>query len=332
LEVALWILLKAALVVGLIFLLAIFGFLFEIYKQKTRGYAPGKLISIGGRRLHLITLGEGEPSVIWEAGGGISSIATRSIQKEISKFTRICVYDRAGYGWSDPVDKARSFDDLSSDLESMLEHSGMPAPYILIGESMGGLMVRHFVSRNPSSVAALVLLDSAEEQHTFHRLKILRKMQKGARITALLARVGLIRTLLNLFPSKLGIPSDISPIYRKSLIDDVARASNFIASANELEAYFSAPPRMRSAGGFGNIGNIPLIVVSRGKKLTGAQSFLENGWHEAQERLTKLSSNSKLITAEDSGHAISIEARDLVIKIVQDLVNDYNTGLIVEPT
>ena len=120
-NVGLWIFQGAALVVGLLILLAIFGFLFEIRNQKIRGSAPGKLIDVGGRRLHRISLGKGGPSVIWEAGGGISSIATRSIQKEISNFTQICVYDRAGYGWSDPAKQARSFDDLASDLEALLD-------------------------------------------------------------------------------------------------------------------------------------------------------------------------------------------------------------------
>lgn len=319
-EVFIWVAKIAGCLAGLLAFAGVAGFCYERYLEAKRTDPLGQRFDVGGRKLHLICAGTGTPSIIWEAGGGSSSVSSRRIQALVSEFSRVCTYDRAGYGWSDPVQGPRTFDEIATDLENLIEAAQIPEPYILVGESMGGLMARRFAVRNLDKVAAVVFLDSAEEQHTFQRIKMLHRMQASARVSRWLAKIGLVRLIVNLFPEKVGIPHQLSVQEARELADDVSRERNFHAAELEMEAYFQTSESMRRAGGFGELGDAPLVVVTHGQPLKGPQAFLEKGWAEAQERLVSLSSNGKLVVAEDSGHAISLESPSLVVEILRSLV------------
>jgi len=190
---------------------------------------------------------------------------------------------------------------------------------------MGGLMVRNYCRHHPEKVAGVVLLDAAEEEHTFGRLQKLKGMQSTAATTSWLARFGVVRLLLNLVPEKAGIPADISPERRREIVGEYSRPEFFKSAVHELEAYFSTPQQLRKSGGFGSLGSTPLIVVKHGKPLTGSQAFLEEGWSEAQARLAALSTDSNLLVAEQSGHAISLDQPELVVDLVRSLVEKITT-------
>jgi len=317
----------AAWIVGTVAVLAMAGFTYQSIAEKW-GYRvqPGETISVSGRDMHLLCLGEQYgPTIVLEAGGSNSSITSRNIQSKIAEFAHVCAYDRAGYGFSDPINVSRTFDEITEDLDKLLTRSGVTPPYILIGESMGGLMVRNYCRHHPENVAGVVLLDAAEEEHTFGRLDKLRGMQATATATSWFARFGVVRFLLHLVPEKAGIPADISPERRKEIVAEYSRPQFFKSAAHELEAYFSAPPERRKSGGFGSLGSTPLIVVTHGKPLTGPQAFLEEGWSEAQARLAALSTDSKLLVAKQSGHAISLDQPELVVDLVRGLVEKIST-------
>ena len=95
--------------------------------------APGKLVDVGGRKLHLYCTGQGGPTVILEAGAGSFSIDWALVQPEIAKTTRVCSYDRAGYGWSDPGPEWDTVEQVAHDLETALRNAGEHPPYVLIG-------------------------------------------------------------------------------------------------------------------------------------------------------------------------------------------------------
>lgn len=307
---------------GFFAILVVVGFIYQLALEKLgAGVPPGELIKVFDRKMHLLCMGkETHPTVILEAGGGNSSITSRHIQTEISEFAQVCVYDRAGFGYSDPVGGARTFDEISQDLDQLLEQADLKPPYILVGESMGGLMVRNYYRRHPEKVAGIVLLDAAEEAHTFSRLDKLKQMQTTASATSWIARIGLVRLALTLVPERAGIPANLSTERRAEIIQEYSRAGFFRSAARELEAYFSTPIEQQRAGGFGSLGATPLVVVTHGKPLIGSQAFLEEGWHEAQRRLTELSSDSSLVVAEKSGHAISLDQPELVVKLVRELI------------
>ena len=136
-----WRLLKFALLflIALSALLAIAGATYEAIAsaRDRRLYpTPGKLVDIGGRRLHIYCTGQGSPTVILDAGLGDPSLYWFLVQPEITKFTRVCSYDRAGLGWSDPSPAARTAHQIASDLDALLTPT-VPPPYVLVGHSGG---------------------------------------------------------------------------------------------------------------------------------------------------------------------------------------------------
>lgn len=125
--------------------------------------APGKLVDIGGTRLHLNCSGTGSPVVILEAGFPGSSLDWTLVQPGVAEFTRVCSYDRAGFGWSEKGQMPRSSTQIAEDLKSLLTNGNIPGPYILGGHSMGGLYVRAFARKFPHLVSGMVLVDATHE-------------------------------------------------------------------------------------------------------------------------------------------------------------------------
>ena len=124
-------------------------------------------MDIGGYHLHLNCSGEGVATVIMDSGAGGNSLSWNLVQPEIAKFTRVCTYDRAGLGWSDPGPLPRTSRQFVKELHALLVTSGIKGPYVLVGHSLGGAYVQRYAQRFPDEVAALVLLDSAKLQTEF---------------------------------------------------------------------------------------------------------------------------------------------------------------------
>src|SRR5213082_131637 len=127
---------------------------------------PGKLVDIGGYRLHINCTGTGSPTVILDAGLGGTSLDWSKIQPAVARFTRVCSYDRAGYGWSDTGPGPRTSQQIVKELHLLLVHGQISGPYLLVGHSVGGLNMRLYAYRYPQEVAGMVLLDTTSE-HQF---------------------------------------------------------------------------------------------------------------------------------------------------------------------
>lgn len=151
------------LVVALL-VLAVIGAIYqaigtEIYR---RIYPPpGELVDVGGYSLHINCVGEGSPTVILEAGSGANSVDWANIQPEVANTTRVCAYDRAGTGWSEPGPEPRDLQQIAGELHTLLGNAGIGGPYVLVGHSFGGLYVRMYAEMYPKEVAGMVLVDSS---------------------------------------------------------------------------------------------------------------------------------------------------------------------------
>src|SRR5579859_8285070 len=148
----------------LVLFLAGAGFLYEnISEARDRRFnpMPGKLINVDGRKMHINCTGEGSPTVILDSGLGDSYISWHKVQPEIAKFTRVCSYDRAGVGYSDPSNEPRTSQVIAEQLHALLQAAQIPPPFVLVGHSMGGYDVRLYASLYPNDVAGMVLVDAS---------------------------------------------------------------------------------------------------------------------------------------------------------------------------
>ena len=121
---------------------------------------PGQLIDVGGHSLHLRCSGSGSPTVVLEPGAGLMSSTLGWIAPAVARETRVCVYDRAGHGWSEPADSPQDAEQTATDLHTLLQRGNVPGPYVLAGHSFGGLYVQRFAAQFPDDVAGLVLVDT----------------------------------------------------------------------------------------------------------------------------------------------------------------------------
>ena len=121
---------------------------------------PGQLIDVGDHRLYLSCTGSGEPTVILEPGLGGTSAAWGWIAPTVAAHTRVCVYDRAGRGRSEPSPDPQDGDQIATDLHTLLDRAGITGPLVMVGHSLGGLYVLDYAARYPQQVAGMVLLDA----------------------------------------------------------------------------------------------------------------------------------------------------------------------------
>ena len=120
---------------------------------------PGKLVSIGHHALHIHCMGDGKPTIVLEAGIGGNYLDWIKIQRRAAKFTKVCSYDRTGYGWSEAGPKPRTISVVVAELEQLLTNVGLIEPVILVGHSFGGLVSLQFAATHHSRLAGLVLID-----------------------------------------------------------------------------------------------------------------------------------------------------------------------------
>ncbi len=160
---------------------------------------PGRLVDVGGFKLHVNCAGEGSPAVVLDAALGGSSISWSLVQPDVAADTRVCSYDRAGFGWSEAGPMPRTASRIAGELHVLLDRAGVPPPFVLVGHSFGGFVMRIFAGRYRSDVAGLVLVDPAHPADWMtpspkEQLKIERGRQLCRHGTAA-ARMGIARVV-----------------------------------------------------------------------------------------------------------------------------------------
>lgn len=293
--------------------------------------APGKFVDIGGYKLHINCTGTGSPTVILEAGLGGTSLDWSKVQPAVSRFTRVCSYDRAGYGWSDSAPGAsRTSQQMMTELHLLLTHAQIRGPYVLVGHSIGGLNMRLYAYRYPAEVAGMVLLDATSE-HQFAPFGTHPAYfpPQGVSAAALQTQVfhvaayfGLTRMALHsgLVPLE---DFDAYPAAVKPIVLAHASQTRYDSSQhNEYGALLESAAQVRAARlARPSYGTLPLIVLSK----DDAQDRLAEGeqlaatWDALQQDVASLSSNSQHIVVQHSGHYINLDRPDLVINAIQSV-------------
>ena len=298
---------------------------------------PGKLVDLGGHRLHVNCSGKGHPTVIVESGLGDFSFDWVLVQSHVSRFTRVCTYDRAGYAWSDPGPKPRTFAQLNLELRDALTKLNESGPYVLVGHSFGGPVARNFAATNPNQVAGLVFVDAAHEglRVPIGDKKTIR-LGDGAKDTPIppphenvsaadepkIHAEDLPEELKNLDPMFKVIPADEQKM--QLWAQQLPAVYDAQSSETELSGEYFA--KWLASSQAGTLGKIPVIVLSRadGGYKDGdfdiPASQLEKERKEGQANLLLLSSQSRQIIIH-SGHNMNLEAPEDVTAAIREVVD-----------
>ena len=305
-------------VLAVLVLLAIGG-AYEVIGRATEPDVAmrGELVDVGPYRLHLECTGTGGPTVIVEPGGGASAATLGWIAPEVARHTRVCVYDRAGKGWSDAVQTAPDGAQIATDLHTLLERAGVDGPYVLAGHSFGGLYAMRYAAEYPDEVAGLVLIDStapnsnpvppaAEGSDRF--------LKQVSALLSATARLGLGRLIAQ------ASPSDLPPPYRDEANASVATSKEMAAFIDE---YAVAGRSASEAGALTTLGEKPLIVLT-------AEQGNSPGWMAYQDAMATLSSDSRHDVVPGSTHQSLTDnaAHAAVVSgAIVDVVEAIRTGL-----
>jgi pimeloyl-ACP methyl ester carboxylesterase len=308
---------------------------------------PGKLIDIGGWRLHLNCRGEAlnsQPTVILEAGAGDFSVEWSLVQPGVAKFTRVCSYDRAGDGWSELGPHPRTFHQVVYELHTLLEKANVKPPLVLVGHSYGGALVRLYASTYPADVSGMVLVEAGADNpwRMMPDGKPVRAsdLAKGVPIPAVKVsnplrisdippgaltqmRVGMKKAVAEANdPPRNKLPIDAQRMRTWAL----GQIGHVAAAVNPFEYEELAGLRAERAKNPQQLGEKPLIVLTRGiseKEGPDGEAFAAERRREHAE-LASMSRKGKLIIANRSGHHIQLDEPELVIKSIREVVAEVS--------
>lgn len=313
----------------------------QVGRRRDRERLPqvGRSVDIGGRSLNIYCEGQGTPAVILDSGAGAPGYSWMTVQPRVAEFTRVCWYDRAGYGWSDAGPYPRDSRAIAKDLHELLRAASIPPPYVLVGASFGGFNVRVYNGLYPEEVAGVVLVDSAHEDESARAPKFLLAAHRPPRalshalslLVQALTEVGAVRlfeSFAPVSPPPPGFARD-QAVYMQYL---PRQPKEVAASLGEgLVEEDESIPEVRAAGG---LGDRPLVVLTAGRGFSfddpgldkQAADYHEVWMHQMQAQLARLSTRGRQVIVEASGHTIQYEAPDAVAAAVRAVFDEVRAG------
>jgi pimeloyl-ACP methyl ester carboxylesterase len=294
----------------------------------------GAMVDLGGHRLHVDCIGKGTPTVILENGFEEFSFDWILVQSKVATFTRVCVYDRAGYAWSDPGPKPRTFVQMNLELREALAKLGEHGPFVLVGHLFGGPIVRNFATTYPNDVAGLVFVDGVSEDQRFemwNKAVLMRDGAKGKTVppphedfrptdkpdNPTYYKPAKVETVEAPFDR---LPPDIQKLHLW------AQSQHSLAAAEESERTWSPEyfARWHANPETSTLGAIPLVVLTRAQggfrndlDIPAVQQEAER--KQNQSRLAALSKNSEQRMVA-GGEDMQVEAPDAVVQAIQDVL------------
>ncbi|MBM4188496.1 MAG: alpha/beta hydrolase [Gemmatimonadetes bacterium] len=323
---------------GLLGLIVVAALLGAIAERVARGRAatdhppPGRLVDIGGRRLHLDCRGSGTPIVVLEAGLDMNgSLAWAAVHDSIAATTRTCGYSRAGIMWSDPGPQPRHATAVAADLDAALTAAGEAGPYVMVGHSLGGPYISVYTKRFPDKVAGLVFVDASHPDQVARLAEATGKEMEpplgSLKVLAALAWTGLARAVM---------PTDTNG----AIPESVRRATAAYAATSMGPMIAEAramSETMAQAGEARALGERPLAVLTAAAPLDAAtlaqiEMTAEQGrkfqaiWTALQVEQAGWSSRSEHQIIPDASHYVQRDRPDLVIAAVRRVVEQVRAG------
>jgi pimeloyl-ACP methyl ester carboxylesterase len=293
---------------------------------------PGEMVDVGNHSLHINCIGKGSPTVILESGLGTMSADWANVQPRVAKTTRVCAYDRAGTGWSETGPEPRDPRQIAHELHTLLGNAGIDGPYVLVGQSFGGLYVRMYADLYPKEVAGIVLADSSHPDMWGRMppevVAMLRPPAWQVGAMTFLTRLGIFRLTAS----------------------DMAECGLPVQQCKEEQAYLSstryrvtwgeemlAPDRDAQVRSTGSLGDKPLVVLSAGdhrRDLAAGVSpatlaRFERTWDDLQGELAALSTDSTHLVVERAGHStLQTDRRDARVTSadIEEVIQAARTG------
>ncbi|MFK8079599.1 MAG: alpha/beta fold hydrolase [Granulosicoccus sp.] len=269
--------------------------------------APGEKVTIDEFRLHVSCLGSGQTTVLFEAGLGGSSMEWIPIQEQIAERARACVYDRAGYAWSDPSPHPSDAQSLSREADIMLDRIGADGPLLLVGHSFGGFVIRELALLRKAEMIGMILVDASHEDQLPRLEKLVGKnmMPRGT----------------SFFVSPPKPPESLPEDLQRKIQAFSRMRKTYVALHSEMQFFRESASQVRRDR---VVVDYPVTVVSRGQDLYTLQELGEQKtaiWEDLQKDLATLSSQSTRIVATQNGHHVHTENPELIIQVINDILD-----------
>jgi pimeloyl-ACP methyl ester carboxylesterase len=299
--------------------------------------APGRLVDVGGYRLHLTVAGNADPTVVLVQGLSGIGLGWGEVAKLIAPFGRVVTYDRAGAGWSDAHRGKRTCLDMARELHELLACAELAPPYVLAGQSLGGHIVRLFAAEYPDDVVGLVLVDPTDDAAAADRMvrnniaaimhgnvvAFTEALLTNRTVPSLLVRLGLVRALVALRwpPMFAEILSTMPEDMRREFVFIISRPDYVDAFTDEIAGLPESQEQTRASRE--RMPDVPIAVL-----IAAVRGVIERAkWdsHRASaeairaygDGLASLTPSGRLIVLDDSDHLVSLRRPDAVAEAVQ---------------
>lgn len=273
---------------------------------------PGSLVELNGRKVHVLCAGEGSPTVILEAGLPASSLTWMSVFSEIAELTRVCAYDRPGYGWSQPTTSPRTAETIVQELRVLLQSTDTQPPYILVGHSFGGLLMQLYATRFPNDFTGMVLVDSSHPDQA-HRTLDLQEIDTISFAMKTLGPIGIVRLL---FPVPAGNPESRDVSVREQERELLMTSRTLRTATREMSGLRESLRQVTESTV--DLGSKPLVVLSEGRRRA-------KSWQALQEDLSRMSTNSEWQVVDGAGHFVQHDQPDVVVGAVRRVIEKLET-------